>query len=122
MHVPDAESFSFCVGISPSHTKFVVRLICINISFSDLARRFHGPAAERALELSAENERLPQAATGLGRFPSDLTQRDAQAIAEILADAYLESAESAADPDRLDRWRQSAERAVARLAWLRALG
>jgi rubrerythrin len=95
---------------------------CLAGHLSDLAGRLDGPAAERALELSAESERLSQAVAGLGRFPAELAQRDAQAIAEFLADAYLESAESAGDAHSLDRWQQSAERAIARLAWLRALG
>ena len=60
-------------------------------------------------------------ATGFGRFPASLEQGDAQTIAEALADAYLDGAESSDDPCRLESLQALAERAIARLAWLRAL-
>ena len=64
---------------------------------------------------------MSEQASGVGRLPPDLEQRDAETIAEALADAYLEGAESADDPDRLEFLQTLAERAIARLAWLRAL-
>ena len=60
-------------------------------------------------------------AAGIGRFPASLEQGDAETIAEALADAYLEGAESSDDPGRLESLQALAERAIARLAWLRAL-
>ena len=46
---------------------------------------------------------------------------DGRSVAEALADAYLESAEAARDPAGLDSLQKLAERAIARLAWLRTL-
>ena len=60
-------------------------------------------------------------AAGFGRFPASLEQGDAQTIAEALADVYLDGAESSDDPGRLESLQALAVRALARLAWLRAL-
>ena len=60
-------------------------------------------------------------AAGFGRFPASLEQADAQTIAEALCDAYLEGAEGTHDPERLQISQTLAERAIARLAWLRSL-
>ena len=61
-------------------------------------------------------------AEGFGRFPANLEQADAKTIAETFVDAYLEGAESSDDPGRLEFLQALAARAIARLAWLRALG
>ncbi len=60
-------------------------------------------------------------AAGFGGFPARLEQADAQTIAEALADAYLNGAEGAGDSARLEMLQALAERAIARLAWLRSL-
>ena len=60
-------------------------------------------------------------ADGFRRFPASLEQADAQTIAEALTDAYLEGAERVADPARLQFFQKLAERAIARLAWMRSL-
>lgn len=78
-----------------------------------LAGRMHD-LAEEARSMSAQAE-------GIGRFPADLEQRDAETIAEALADAYLEGAEKSDDPGRLETLQALAGRSVARLAWLRSL-
>jgi hypothetical protein len=68
-----------------------------------------------------ETTEMAAEATGVGRFPSSLVQGDAEQIAETLVDAYLESAETAGEPARLDKLQGLAGRAIARLAWLRSL-
>jgi hypothetical protein len=50
-----------------------------------------------------------------------VAQGDDQDIAEALADAYLEGAETARDPARLESLQKLTGRAIARLAWLRSL-
>jgi rubrerythrin len=86
-----------------------------------LEGRVEGASANRAHELLQETIRMSEQASGVGRLPPDLEQSDAETIAEALADAYLEGAERADDPDRLEFLQTLAERAIARLAWLRAL-
>jgi len=88
---------------------------------ADLKRRVEGEAANRARELLQETTRMSAQAAGIGRFPANLEQCDAQTIAEALADAYLEGAENSVDPDRLESMQALAGYAIARLAWLRAL-
>lgn len=88
---------------------------------AEFARRLSGAAAHRAGELAAQTMDMSVEAIGLGRFPAGLDEREPQVIAEALADAYLESAEAARDPARLDSLQALAERAIVRLAWLRAL-
>ena len=88
---------------------------------ADLERRVEGEAINRARELLQETTRMSAQAAGIGRFPANLEQCDAQIIAEALADAYLEGAESSGDPDRLEAMQALAECAIARLVWLRAL-
>ena len=80
-----------------------------------------GPSAARARELLLETTIMVDEAKGFGRFPSSLAQGDVQDIAEALADAYLEGADTARDPARLESLQKLAERAIARLAWLRSL-
>jgi rubrerythrin len=86
-----------------------------------LESRVEGASANRARELLQETTRMSAQAAGLGRFPASLEQCDAETIAEALADAYLEGAESSDHPDRLEFLQTLAEPAIARLAWLRAL-
>ncbi|WP_019198769.1 ferritin-like domain-containing protein [Afipia birgiae] len=88
---------------------------------ADLKRRVEGEAANRARELLQETTRMSAQAAGIGRFPANLEQCDAQTIAEALADAYLEGAENSVDPGRLESMQALAGYAIARLAWLRAL-
>jgi hypothetical protein len=51
-------------------------------------------SANRARELLQETRGISAQAAGFGRFPAGLEQRDAQTIAEALAYAYLDGAES----------------------------
>jgi rubrerythrin len=87
---------------------------------ADLAQRLNGPSAERARELSLESRRMAEEAAGFGRFPVDTASRDVQAIAETLADAYLDGADASQDPKQLDCLQKLAKNSIARLAWLRA--
>ena len=80
-----------------------------------------GPSAARARELLLETTSMVDEAKGFGRFPSNLAQGDDQDIAEALADAYLEGAETARDSARLESLQKLSGRAIARLAWLRSL-
>jgi rubrerythrin len=91
------------------------------VHLAALVRRVEGESANRARELHRETTNMSALAAGIGRFPASLEQGDAQTIAEILADAYLDGAESSNDPGRLESLQKLAERAIARLAWLRAL-
>jgi len=86
-----------------------------------LGARVTGASSDRARELLDEANRMSAQVEGLGRFPAALEQADAEIIAETLADSYLDAAEKADAPDRLEVLQRLAERAIARLAWLRAL-
>jgi rubrerythrin len=77
--------------------------------------------AARIRELADEARLMSSQADVFGRFPRSLEQRDAETIAEALADAYLEEAERAGDQDRVDQLQRMAMKAIARLAWLRSL-
>lgn len=88
---------------------------------AELERGLAGASADRARELSRESTNMMNEATGVGQFPSSRAQGDALDIAETLADTYLEGAEAAHDPARLESLQKLAERAIARLAWLRTL-
>jgi hypothetical protein len=87
----------------------------------ELQGRLVGASANRAGELLRETTVMSAQAAGFGRFPASLEQADAQTIAEALSDAYLEGAEGTHDPERLQISQTLAERAIARLAWLRSL-
>ncbi len=89
---------------------------------ADVERRQEGPAATRARELLDETMRMADEAGDVGSFAAALEQGDAQSIAEALAEAYLEGAESSDNSDRVELLQHLAERAIARLAWLRSLG
>jgi rubrerythrin len=88
---------------------------------TDVERRLSGASAHRAQELFQETGDMASEAAGFGRFPASLKQADAQTIAEALTDAYLEGAEGADDPNRLQSLQALAQRAIIRLAWLRSL-
>jgi hypothetical protein len=89
--------------------------------FADLERGLAGPAATRTRELREATTRMSEQARGIGEFPAPLEQRDAETISEALADAYLERAESSDDQGQVVVLQGLAERAIARLAWLRWL-
>jgi rubrerythrin len=88
---------------------------------ADVERRLEGPAATRTRELLDETIEMADEARNFGSFPGALEQRDAQTIAEALADAYLEGAESSDHETRVQALQGLAEKAIARLAWLRSL-
>ena len=94
---------------------------CLVTYLTDLERRLEGASVNRARELLQETKEMSTEVAGFGRFPASLEQRDAQTIAEALADAYLEGAERVADHARLETLQKLAERAIARLAWMRSL-
>lgn len=77
--------------------------------------------AAKIRELADEARLMSAQADGLGRFPAELAQRDAETIAEALTDAYLEGAEASDDPQRLETLQALAARSITRLAWLRSL-
>ncbi|WP_027577921.1 ferritin family protein [Bradyrhizobium sp. Ai1a-2] len=88
---------------------------------ADLEARILGRSQSRARELREEAELMSTRAAGFGSFPAALQGADAQTIAEALTDAYLDGAERSDDPARLELLQMLAERAIARLAWLRSL-
>ncbi|SFJ98257.1 Rubrerythrin [Bradyrhizobium sp. cf659] len=88
---------------------------------ADLERDLDGAAAARTRELREETMQMSEKVEGIGKFPVALEQRDAETISEVLADAYLESVESAGDQSQVALLQELAERAIARLAWLRSL-
>jgi rubrerythrin len=88
---------------------------------ADVERRLAGAAATRARELLDETTRMAEEAGDFGNLPAALERGDAQTVAEALADAYLEGAENSDDQRRIDALQGLAERAIARLAWLRSL-
>lgn len=88
---------------------------------ADLERNLGGAAAARTRELLKETMQMSGTAKGIGKFPISLEQRDAETISEMLVDAYLESAESSDDQAQVILLQGLAERAIARLAWLRSL-
>jgi hypothetical protein len=88
---------------------------------ADLEARLLGRSQSRARELREEAELMSARAAGFVSFPAALQGADAQAIAEALTDAYLDGAERSDDPTRLKLLQMLAERAIARLAWLRSL-
>lgn len=88
---------------------------------ADLEARVQGRWQGRARELREEAELMSTRAAGFGSFPAGLQGADAQTIAEALTDAYLDGAERSDDPARLESLQMLAERAIARLAWLRSL-
>jgi rubrerythrin len=88
---------------------------------ADLARRLEGPAATRTGELLDQTMTMADASGGIGALPGALEQQDAQTVAEALADTYLDSAENSDDQARVEVLQGLAQKAIARLAWLRSL-
>jgi len=88
---------------------------------ADLEHVLVGAAAARTRQLVEETMQMSEKAQGIGKFPVSLQQRDAETISEALADGYLESAESSRDQTQVALLQGLAERAIARLAWLRSL-
>ncbi|WP_316229551.1 ferritin family protein [Bradyrhizobium sp. SZCCHNR1070] len=80
-----------------------------------------GAAADRVRELQRETAAMAVEAEGAVLVTVPLATADAPALAEALADAYLDGAERATDPEQLDRLQRLAGKAVARLAWLHSL-
>ena len=70
-------------------------------------------------ELREETMQMSKKAEGIGKFPIAL--ETARHGSEALADAYLEGAESSDDQTQVVLMQGLAERAIARLAWLRSL-
>jgi rubrerythrin len=88
---------------------------------AELQSRLEGAAAVRTRELLEETLQMSQETAGIGKFPVSFERRDVETISEALADAYLESAESSADQTGVVLRQGLAQRAIARLAWLRSL-
>ncbi|MCA6107088.1 ferritin-like domain-containing protein [Bradyrhizobium cenepequi] len=91
------------------------------VRLADLEARLQGHSRSRVHELCEEAQLMSTRAAGLGSFPAALQETDAQTIAEALTDAYLDGAERSDDPTRLELLQMLAQRAIARLAWLRSL-
>ena len=106
---------------APSQVDAGVLERSLAMHLSALERRLSGASTNRARELLHETTRMSVQAAGVGGFPAGLEHEDAQSIAEALADAYLDGAESSDDAIRLELLQTLAELAIARLAWLRAL-
>lgn len=87
----------------------------------DIEQRMSGPAAGRTRDLRQQAIEMADAAAGLGSFPAAMEGKEPLEIAEALVDGYLDGAERATDPARLDRLQHLAEQAISRLAWLRSL-
>lgn len=94
---------------------------CLATHLATLERRLEGPAAGRTRELREETMRMADDVGDFGGFPASLEQRDAEFIAEALADAYLEGAERAGEAARVEALQDFAQKAISRLAWLRSL-
>lgn len=88
---------------------------------ADLEHRLEGPAATRTRQLLDQTMGMADEVGDFGSFPGALERRDAQTIAEALVDAYLEGADNSSDETRVAVLQGLAEKAIARLAWLRSL-
>jgi rubrerythrin len=95
--------------------------LCLAAHLEGTERRLTGPYAARAHELFDETRRMADEVSGFGKFPGAPEQQDPLAIAEALADAYLQGAENSDDESRVKELQGLAEKAIARLAWLRSL-
>lgn len=87
----------------------------------DMEPRLNGPAAARIRDLRQQTIEMADAAAGFGSFPASMERKGPLEIAEALVDGYLEGAERSSDPAQLENMQRLAERAIARLAWLRSL-
>jgi rubrerythrin len=88
---------------------------------ADIERGLGGAAAIRTRELLEQTMQMAKKAEGIGRFPARLEQSDPETISEALTDAYLDSAEKSDDQTQVVLLQGLAEKAIARLAWLRSL-
>jgi rubrerythrin len=77
--------------------------------------------AARIRELADEARLMSSEAQGFGQFPQGAEQGDAEILAETLADAYLDGADTSIDPASLEKLQSLASRSIVRLAWLRSL-
>jgi hypothetical protein len=93
----------------------------VAVQLADLERGLVGAAAARTRELVEETMQMSEKAEGIGKFPVSLEHRDAETISETLVDGYLESAEHSDDQTQVVLLQGLAEKAIARLAWLRSL-
>ena len=105
----------------PTQVRAMTLELRLAAQLADLERRLSGASAKRAHELLDETMAMSTDAGDFGSFPARFEQADTQVIAEALADAYLNGAEGAGDAGRLENLQSLAERAIARLAWLRSL-
>jgi rubrerythrin len=79
-------------------------------------------AGKRLRELHEETLGMAAEAAGIGSFPAEFAERDAQAISEALAEIYLAEADQSDDQNRVALLQRLAMKAIARLAWLRSIG
>jgi rubrerythrin len=93
---------------------------CLAVKLVEMEGTLDPPVARRMSELVAETLAMACEATSL-QLPRALERMDAVEIAEALADAYLEGAERASDAAHVGSLQRLAEKAIARLAWLRSL-
>lgn len=87
----------------------------------DMEQSLGGPEAVRIRDIRQQAIEMADAAAGVGSFPASMERKGPLEIAEALVDGYLDGAERSSDADQLERLQQLAERAIARLAWLRSL-
>lgn len=106
-------------GLMPIDARVLELRLAAQIA--DLERGLGGAAAVRTRELVEETMKMSREAEGIGKFPASFEQKDAEAISEALADAYLEAAESSHDQTQVAVLQGLAESAIGRLAWLRSL-
>jgi rubrerythrin len=117
----DAQRQALRAGAAPDQIDAGVLERRLAAQLAALEKQLDDASADRVRELVQETASMSAEARGFGRFPAEAEQRDAQAISELLADAYLDGAEASNDPERLASLQTLAERAIARLAWIRAL-
>jgi rubrerythrin len=108
---------------SSAESRVSVRILELRLAayLDDLTHRDWSVAGNRLRELHEETLTMAEESAAIGRLPVELAERDAQAIAEALADAYLAEVENAGDEKRVDLLQRLAMKAIARLAWLRSL-
>lgn len=97
--------------------KLELRLVA---QLAEIEQRLTGRAAVRTREIRQQAGKMAAAAAGFGSFPASMERKDPLEIAEALVDGYLDGAERASDPIRLESLQQLAEQAISRLAWLRS--
>ena len=95
------------------------RLAASSGRFGASCRRRIGQSGARAS--SGDDGACRPRLQGSDDFPPALNRAMPKPSQRLSADAYLDGAESSDDPGRLESLQALAERAIARLAWLRAL-